>query len=141
MDASLAIKLILKGESMRAQAHQLFEDALAAGATLIAPALFESELDSIVQRRVVESRMSSADAARAYAGIDDLDVVITSHPDLRRRARAIAAQFNQPKVYDSTYAALAELRGCEFWTADHAFYRAVKDKLSFVKYLADYPLP
>jgi len=57
---------------------------------------------------------------------------------MRRRAREIAREFNQTKVYDSTYAVLAELRGCEFWTADKAFYDAVKDALSYVKYLPDY---
>jgi len=56
-----------------------------------------------------------------------------------KRAREIARQFNQPNIYDSLYAALAELRVCEFWTADKAFYDAVKARLSFVKYLPDYP--
>jgi len=55
-------------------------------------------------------------------------------------ARNIARSFNQPKIYDSLYAALAELRGCEFWTADKTFYDAVKSTLSFVRYLPDYLL-
>jgi hypothetical protein len=32
------------------------------------------------------------------------------------------------------------LRGCEFWTADKAFYDTVKAALPFVKYLPDYPV-
>jgi predicted nucleic acid-binding protein len=56
-----------------------------------------------------------------------------------RRAREIARQSQQSKIYDSLYAALAELRGCEFWTADKAFYDAVRAALSFVKYLPNYP--
>ena len=40
----------------------------------------------------------------------------------------------------SIYTALAELRGCEFWTADKVLYDAVKTALPFVKYLFDYPL-
>ena len=62
-----------------------------------------------------------------------------THPQMRQRAREIARQFNQRKVYDATYAALAELRGCEFWTADKVFYDAVKAGLPFVRYLPDYP--
>jgi predicted nucleic acid-binding protein len=54
-------------------------------------------------------------------------------------ARNRAARFGQRKIYDSLYAALAELRGCEFWTADKVFYDAVKAGLPFVKYLPDYP--
>ena len=60
---------------------------------------------------------------------------------IRLRAREIARRFGQERVYDSTYAALAETRGCEFWTADYAFYMAVKDELAFVRFLAEYPLP
>ncbi len=65
-------------------------------------------------------------------------VQIFSHSDMINRAREIARQFNQPKIYHSLYAALAELRGCEFWTADKAFYDSVKVGLPFVKYLSDY---
>ena len=64
---------------------------------------------------------------------------LSSHPRLRQRTREIAEQFNQRAVYDASYAALAELRGCEFWTADKAFYDADKAALTFVKYLPDYP--
>jgi predicted nucleic acid-binding protein len=66
-------------------------------------------------------------------------VQLVTHSDLVKRARENARQFNQPKIYDSLYAVLAELRGCEFWTADKAFYDAVKTGLPFVKYLPDYP--
>jgi predicted nucleic acid-binding protein len=65
-----------------------------------------------------------------------------AHPDMVRRAREIARQFNQERIYDPLYAALAELRGCEFWTVDKVFYDAVKSVLSFVKHLPDYqPFP
>jgi predicted nucleic acid-binding protein len=41
-------------------------------------------------------------------------------------------------VYDATYLALAELRRCEFWTADERLLNRVKGTLSFVKWLGDY---
>jgi hypothetical protein len=41
-------------------------------------------------------------------------------------------------VYDATYAALAELHGAEFWTADKAFFDTVHKDLKFVRYLPDY---
>ena len=70
--------------------------------------------------------------------MDRVPVQIMAHPDLRGRAREIALRFNLGTVYDATYAALAEVRGCEFWTADKAFYDAVKSGLAFVRYLPDY---
>lgn len=54
------------------------------------------------------------------------------------RAREIARQFHQERIYDSLYAALAELYNCEFWTADRSFFEAVAPGLVYVKYLPDY---
>jgi predicted nucleic acid-binding protein len=83
--------------------------------------------------------MTLSETDTALARLAAIGVQIVTHPDMVKRARHMARQANQPKIYDSLYAALAELRGCEFWTADKTFYDAVKAALSFVKYLPDYP--
>ena len=44
----------------------------------------------------------------------------------------------QRSVYDSWYLYVAERAGCEFWTADQKLYNAMKDKVSFVRWLEDY---
>lgn len=82
--------------------------------------------------------MTAAEAQKAYAILDAAPVVTADMPGVRQRAREIAEQFSQRTVYDATYIALAELRGCEFWTADKLIYDAVKTKLSYVKHLPDY---
>ncbi len=105
---------------------------------LIAPPLFEMETDSIIQTRLVEGRTTADVADKTLDLLLSAPVVIVTHPQLRQRARQIARQFHQRKVYDATYAALAEIRGCEFWTADKVFYDDVKAVLSFVKYLPSY---
>lgn len=139
IDANIAVKWFIKGEAFRRKALKLLRESQAAGIMLIAPPLFEMETDSIIQTRVVDGRTTPAVADKTLALLDTAPVVIVTHPRLRQRAREIARQFHQRKVYDATYAALAELRGCEFWTADKVFYDAVKAVLSFVKYLPDYP--
>ena len=53
-------------------------------------------------------------------------------------AREIAEQYNQWFVYDSSYAALARLRGCKFWTANEEFYKSVRSGLTFVRFLLDH---
>ena len=40
-------------------------------------------------------------------------------------------------VYDAAYAVLAKEKGCDFYTADSKFVKAVN--LPFVKHLSDYP--
>jgi predicted nucleic acid-binding protein len=139
IDASVVLKLVFKGESHRSTARRLLRDSIANDDILIAPAFFESEVDSAVRKRVFEGAMTVAEAKRAYKGLDDVEVEIVSHARMRTRAREIAQQYNQRSVYDSVYAALAELRGCDLWTADKKFYDAVKGKLKFVKFLPDYP--
>ncbi len=96
-------------------------------------------MDSAIRKQVFDGKMIAAEAQKAYAILDAAPVEIVDMPGVRQRAREIGEQFNQRFVYDATYAALAELRGCEFWTADKLFYDAVKAVLSFVKYLPDYP--
>jgi predicted nucleic acid-binding protein len=139
IDASVAVKLVLKGESHRATARRLLKNCIVNNVTLIAPPFFASEADTAIRKRVYDGKLSAADANKAFAGLDKLPVHLFTHPKLRQRAREIAEQFNQRTVYDATYAALAELRGCEFWTADKMFYDMVKGGLLFVKYLPDYP--
>lgn len=138
VDASVIVKLALKGEVHRAQARRLVRDATRQGITLIAPPLFTAEVDTAICKRVYEGRLSRADAHKIYVVLDRAPVQVVTHPALRQRAREIAERFNQRTVYDATYAALAELRGCEFWTADRAFYDAVRAKLKFVRYLPSY---
>ncbi len=81
---------------------------------------------------------TAEDGARAFAHLDMIPVRIVSAPGLRNRSREIAEQFNQRLVYDSLYAALADIRQCEFWTADTRFHRVVKEDLPYVKHISEY---
>ena len=107
IDASVAVKLVLKGESYRVRARRLLRDCIVNNVTLIAPPLFESETDTAIRKRVHNGKLSLTDAKKAFAGLDRVTVQIITQPNLRRRAREIAEQFNQRTVYDATYAALA----------------------------------
>jgi len=139
IDASVAVKWVMKGEFYRRQARKLLRESHTAGIRLIAPPLFESETESVIQEEVFFGYVSVADADKALRALDRASVQVIYDQRVKERARQIARQFNQRRVYDATYAALSELRGCEFWTADKAFYDAVKAALPFVKYLPDYP--
>jgi len=139
IDASVAIKWIVKGERFRKQSRQLLRDGRLKSITLIGPPLLEYEVESALQRRLYYGHVNIMAADASLRAFYAVGVRIVTHPNLVRRAREIARQFKQERIYDSLYAALAELRGCEFWTADEMFYEAVKSALSFVKYLPDYP--
>ncbi len=138
VDASVVIKWAVKGEPFRAKALALLKEAGVKGFKLIAPPFFSCEVDSAIRKRVFDGKMTATEAQKAYAILDAAPVVTADMPGMRQRAREIAEQFSQRAVYDATYIALAELRGCEFWTADKLIYDAVKTKLSYVKHLPDY---
>lgn len=124
---------------MRKKARQFLLDSLSAGITLVAPPLFEYETESVLQGQWHARQMTLSETDTALARLAAIGMQIVTHPDMVKRARQIARQANQPRIYDSLYVALAELRDCEFWTADKTFYDAVKAALPFVKYLPDYP--
>ena len=137
--ASVILKLVLGGDSYRRQARQLVRDAASSNSSLIAPPFFASEVDSVIRRRVHDGRLSITQARQAYALLDRAPVRLVAPPGLRHLAREWAERFAQRTVHDATYAALAQLRGCDFWTADRSFFDAVTPALPFVKYLPNYP--
>ena len=139
VDASIAVKWAVKGEPFRALARAFLQDSVKTGIELIAPPFFPFEVDTAICRRVFQGQMTLAQAQTSFAIVDAFPVFIKDPFQLRPRARDIADKYRQKTVYDSTYAALAEIMGCEFWTADKVFFDAVKGGLPFVKFLTDYP--
>jgi predicted nucleic acid-binding protein len=138
VDASVALKWVLRGEAWRRKAREFLRDSIKANFVLIAPPLYEYETESVLQGRLHSGVLTVNEVDTALARLGVIGVQIVTHPAMVEHAREIARQFGQHMIYDSLYAALAELRDCEFWTADRAFYRAVTEALSFVKYLPDY---
>jgi predicted nucleic acid-binding protein len=138
VDANIAVKWIISDEPLCNEANAFLDYAEKNGIILIAPTIFIGEVDSVIRKHVFYGKMSINDAHRAYISLDQIPVKIFEIISIRQSARDIAERFNQKAVYDSTYAALAELRGCEFWTADKVFYNAVKSDLKYVRYLLDY---
>jgi predicted nucleic acid-binding protein len=141
IDASVVMKLVFKDEPYRKQARELVSAARAGGIVLLAPPLFESETESAIQERIFDGRLSEADADVKVRALEHIGVQIVHDERVKEAARRIGRRFNQRRVYDATYAALAEVRGCELWTADKAFFDAVRTGLPFVRFLRDYSPP
>lgn len=139
VDACVAVKWALETEPFSDKAKALLRQLGTSGTRLIAPPIFPSKVDSVIRRMVFDGDMIVTEAKNAYRILDEAAVEIVDMPEIRQRAREIAEQFNERYVYDATYAALAELRKCDFWTADKRFYDTVKTALTFVKYLGGYP--
>ena len=122
-----------------AEAMRLLGDARLKSVTLIGPPLLHYEVESTLQRWLYMGRSPLAAVDASLTQYYAIGVQIESHPDMVKRAREIARLCNLVRIYDSLYAALAELRGCDFWTGDTRFYNAVSPSLPFVKHIQNYP--
>jgi predicted nucleic acid-binding protein len=64
-------------------------------------------------------------------------VIWTDVRSIQASALEFATRFNRPKAYDAQYLALADLLGCELWTADRRLVSAVGDKLPWVRWIGE----
>lgn len=128
VDASLAIDAILGTPTRQAVAVRFLAACASLGVRLIAPPTFPSEADTAARQAVLRGNIQASALQGVYTALDALPVEMaldkTELDSVRLRARAIAEKLTQPSVYDSTYTALAEARGTQFWTADAKFVRA-----------------
>lgn len=138
LDASAAIASIFSDEPLQLQALGLLDELERAGATLIAPPLWESETSSNVRLRVqVRKTLAHDDEITSYALLDALPVQIVAD-ETRQRARDLAMQFSMVRCYDATYLALAQARGIELWTADKRLFNTVSLAMPTVKFIGNW---
>lgn len=138
IDANIAVKwAVLEEDEEKAKA--LLTRWQAERVRIIAPALFPVDVDSIIRRKVaLDKTLTEDEGEEAVAILRDAPVEIVTEPDQRIKAWELAKELGYPSVYDTHYLALAEIRGCEFWTADKNLYDAIIEKFSFVRFLRDY---
>lgn len=136
VDASLVVKLVSQ-EPDSALVDALFATWHEQGVRLIAPSFLPAEVDSILQQKVMLRRELTAEQARAcFVAALRIPVELLSFPGQRELAWSLAEELRLPHVYDATYMALAELRGCEFWTADRRLTNTC-EHLDFVRWLGE----
>lgn len=155
-DANLAADLLIGTPARRARARRFFALCARLNIALVAPILFGVELDSALRRAVMRRQVPAGHLPALHQDADRLPVsLVTDAAALdaaRQRARVIAGELAQPANYDALYAAIAEARGCPFWTADKRFANAAQQvkrqpdgttalALPIVRYLPDFDPP
>ena len=139
VDASVVVKWLLP-EIDRDRALVLHEDVPLRGGVVIAPAHVLAEVSSAIYERVRNGGIVLEDALRLMDDAQALPVLAMSPPGLSRRAVEIAARFELKWIYDAFYVALADIVGCDLWTADAALHEAVRGAHPNVHLLSEYPL-
>ena len=132
VDASVALDLLLPSEATPA-VDTLWTRWLAESATIVAPPFFFVEVTSVLRNKVFLRRISPERGENAFRQFLDMPIEPVEFDGIRERAWRLAVELGRPEAYDSQYLAVAEHRGCEFWTTDRRLYRAVSHILPWVR--------
>lgn len=138
IDANVAAKWFFKFEAYKAKAKDILSDLTKKRIRIVVPPLFVYEVESAIQQALFLGEITLKEADSYVKKLHDVKFVVETHPDMVDKAREIARLTRQERIYDSLYAALAELRGCDFWTADKKFYDVATKQFASVRFLADY---
>jgi predicted nucleic acid-binding protein len=106
--------------------------------TLVAPALFAFEVTSSLRRLVYLKAITPDEGEKAFERFLQIGVRLSHRRGIFPLAWSLANRFDLPRTYDTAYLALAQLRNCEFWTADKRLCNAVSKDLDWVKWVGDW---
>jgi predicted nucleic acid-binding protein len=119
-------------------AEALLEEWQQEHVILIAPALLAFEVTSSLRRLVYLGEIPPDQGEEAFREFLKIDIHLSHQHGIFSLAWSLSKQFNLPRAYDTAYLALAQLRNCEFWTADERLFNVVSRELDWVKWLGDY---
>ena len=135
VDASFALKWVIQEENT--------EDALAiwdqwqdGNEEVLAPPIFKSEVTNVLHRQVRRGHLHRSDALAALDSL--LSAVAISEPvSLYTRALTLAGELDVGAAYDTLYLALAELLGCDMWTADRRLVRSAQPAFTQIRWVGE----
>ena len=140
IDANLVVRILIPGP-FTDHALTLLTHCQEQHIQLIAPSLLSYEVTSVLRRMIYLNTLSAKDGEAAFQEFLRLNVRLSSRSAIFPLAWNLARRFNRPRTYDTAYLALAQLQGCDFWTADEKLYNAVQHELSWVKWIGNYSAP
>lgn len=137
IDANLLILALLPfPHSGRADA--LLEACRQHKMALVAPALFAFEVPAILHRLRLLGQITPAAEETAFKHFMAIQVHLSSHPRIFPLARQLALRFHQSRPHQMSYVALADLHGCDLWTADSRLIATVQGELPWVRWIGDF---
>ncbi|MDO9130862.1 MAG: type II toxin-antitoxin system VapC family toxin [Anaerolineales bacterium] len=134
VDASVLLHAFLPDE-LQPNALAVVREHASGRLHLKAPALLPYELSNAVGQAERRGRITRSQADRIIQSFGNLDIEIIPQP--WGEMLPLARQFDR-SVYDAAYLSLAERLGEPLVTGDERLYNAVKGKLDFVLYIADF---
>ena len=136
LDASLVLAWLLP-EQLSGAAFVLKERWDEEGAELVAPSLVQMEVPSSLRQAVYRGRITIDEGDEALKAFLEMDIRICQPEGLLGRAWELGKAVNAPRLYDLYYLALAEMEGCELWTADRRLVNLAGSHSAAAKWVGD----
>jgi len=136
VDASVSVKWINRTEADADKAGQIWEVYEQGRISFVLPVFWDYEVVNVINRAVNRGDLSEEEGKEAVALLLAVQAEKVPLPS-GQESYNLARRYRR-SVYDSFYLSLAEARGYLFYTADERLYNAVKDNLSFVRWLRYY---
>ena len=128
-------------ETYTAQAEALLRWIQAEEINVAAPNLIRYESVAVLRKLAHRGTITPQNGEELLRAILERPIHLVMNADLLMRAYQMASELGMPSAYDAQYLAVAERLNCAFWTGDRRLFNAVQARYSWVKYIADYPLP
>lgn len=132
VDASIALRWVLRDEK-EARVDALLEQWVISLTEMVAPPLFLAEVTNALYLSVRRNRLTLQEAELALNTIIQLGVQTAEPPGLYPRSLRLAATYAVANAYDAQYLALAEIEGCEVWTADQRLAASIRPSPPWLK--------
>ena len=136
VDASLAVKWLVE-EEYSDNAHAALQSWVDRDITRVAPYFMPFEVANALHRRMLCGELSVENSIRMIARLLGSNLELRQPAGLHARALQLANDLNQNAVYDAHYLALAEIIGCELWTADERMYRVARPSIDNVRWIGE----
>lgn len=140
VDASLIIRTLIPGP-FSDEATALLETWQREETSLIAPALLSFEVTSVLRRLVHLKAIDPTLGDEAFAQFLRIPIRLSTRHTIFPLAWQLAIKLNRSRAYDTAYIALAQLAGCDFWTADERLNNAVREQIAWVKWVGNFNPP
>jgi len=124
VDASLALRWVLEDEK-EARVDASLHQWIVSFTEMLVPPLFLAEVTNSLYLSIKRKRLDPEEARTALSILQQ-GVQVTEPPDLYLRSLELALEYKTTNAYDAQYLALAEIEGCELWTADKGLSTIVK---------------
>lgn len=132
IDASMMLKLLLPEEGSEA-VHDLWREWIERDAEITAPSLLAYEVVSVLRNKVFRRELAPEAGDAAIAAFVSQEVSLLHPHGIEETTWALAHRWNLATAYDAAYLALAEVTGCELWTADRRFAVSLRRKATRIR--------